>query len=76
MKINNSFEIYLKKAELGDAEAQYQLAFCYYKGDGVKQDYSEAFKWWKKAAEQGDAKAQNELGECFFYGNYIPVVQR
>lgn len=33
------------RAELGNAEAQYNLARCYYLGEGVKTDYAEAAKW-------------------------------
>lgn len=48
-----------KKAEQGDAEAQFQLGKHY---DG--KDESEAVKWYRRAAEQGHAKAQNNLGSC------------
>jgi hypothetical protein len=33
----------------------------YYDGNGVKQDYKEAFKWFQKAAEQGDPIAQEAI---------------
>ena len=58
-------------AEQGDAEAQFCLGNCYCIGDGVKQDYSEAFKWFRKAAEQGDAGAQCNLGICYAEGHGI-----
>src|SRR6266568_7926951 len=54
-----------KAAEQGLAEAQYLLAECYQRGDGVAKDSAEAVKWFRKAAEQGYAEAQNRLG--FFY---------
>lgn len=38
--------------------------YCY--GDGVEQDYAEAFKWYKTAAEQGNASAQNMVGLCYY----------
>lgn len=44
---------YRKAAEQGDADAQYNLGFCYYNGNGVTQSYTEAVKWYKKAAKQG-----------------------
>ena len=47
-----------KKAEQGDAEAQYRLGSCYYNGDGVNEDKAEAVKWYRKAAEQGDSNAR------------------
>ena len=46
-----------ERAERGDAEAQYDLALAYYKGEGVAKDLEEAVKWFRKAADQGDALA-------------------
>ena len=48
-------------AEKGDAKAQFHLGECYYKGDGVGQDYKQAVYWWRKAADQGDEDAKNNL---------------
>ena len=39
-------------AELGNAEAQYELGDCFVLGTGVKQDFAEAVKWYRTAAEQ------------------------
>lgn len=48
---------YLKKAaELGNAEAQYQLGLCYY-GRGTQEDEAQTVCWLRRAAEQGHAKA-------------------
>ena len=38
--------------------AQHNLGNCYYKGDGVEQNYEEAVKWYRNAAKQGDSYAQ------------------
>jgi len=46
------------KAEKGDVEAQATLAGCYFKGDGVAKDTTEAVKWLSKAANQGNAPSQ------------------
>jgi hypothetical protein len=48
----------------------------YTEGQGVIQDYSEAFKWYRKAAEKGEARAQGNLGVMYIKGqgvseNYI-----
>ncbi|GHT49147.1 hypothetical protein AGMMS49936_11770 [Endomicrobiia bacterium] len=40
----------IKKAEQGYAWAQNNFGLMYYNGEGVKQDYKEAFGWFKKAA--------------------------
>ena len=54
-------------AELGDAEAQYQLGSCYGNGLGVEIDMMEAVQWFTLAAEQGLAMAQYTLGNCYYY---------
>ena len=62
----------VRKAEQGDAEAQYKLGNCYCDGkEGLPQDYAEAVKWFRKAAEQGYAEAQFELGRCYAHGNSV-----
>jgi TPR repeat protein len=68
----NEFEDALKKAEQGDADAQYSLAMMYYKGKGVPQDYEQAVHWWTKAAEQGNADAQYSLGWMYDKGQGVP----
>ncbi len=60
--INNIIKI----AEQGDKEVQHNLGVMYEKGEGVEQDFSEAFKWYKKSAEQGFYMAQNHLGYIYF----------
>jgi TPR repeat protein len=55
-------------AEQGDASAQYILAFNYSHGEGVTQDYKEAFKWYKLAADQGNTNAQYIIGMLYENG--------
>jgi TPR repeat protein len=40
-------------------------------GNGVPQNYAEAFKWFSAAAQQGDATAQNNLGVMFHNGQSV-----
>lgn len=40
----------------------------YRDGSGVKQSYSEAFKWFKLAADHGDPIAQAELAYLYING--------
>ena len=40
-------------------------------GQGVVQDYKEAFVWYRKAAEQGTSSAQFALGTMYEYGNGV-----
>jgi len=60
-----------KAAEQGYSNAQYNLAICYYYGNGVEQDYEEAVRWLQKAVEQGNAAAQCMLGARYYDGKGI-----
>ena len=42
---NEAFKYCKKLAEEGITEAQFNLGFMYYSGQGVKQDYFKAFEW-------------------------------
>jgi hypothetical protein len=69
-----------KRAEQGNARAQFSLGLCYYWGSGVARDYAEAARWYRKAAEQGNADAQYHLGVCCTVGqgvekDYIEAVK-
>ena len=57
-----------EEAELGNAEAQYYLAYMYYNGEGVEKDEQEAVYWSTKAAEQGNAEAQYYLVYMYYNG--------
>ena len=43
-----------KAAEQGNADAQWGLGEKYENGEGVPQDYAQAFVWYRKAADQND----------------------
>lgn len=68
----------VKKAEAGDAVAQWNLGMCYSGGwmtpEGfieckeVKKNPEEAIKWLRKSAEQGNPEAQIEM-----YGYYVEM---
>jgi hypothetical protein len=51
----------LKKAEQGNANAQYFLGAMCEQGKGVAQDKKKAFEWYTKAVGQGNKKAQENL---------------
>ena len=53
---------YSKAAAQGHAEAQFEIGWCYFEGDGVKVDKVAALEWWLKAAENGNANAQFNMG--------------
>ena len=60
-----AIEWYKKSAELGNVNAQYNLANLYLRGQGAAQNDKLAFSWFIKAAEQGDAPAQYNLGRMY-----------
>ena len=63
---------YRMAAELGHAEAQYNLGVMYATGEGVHEDDAEAARWYRRAAEQGNAEAQFHLGEAYLSGLGVP----
>jgi TPR repeat protein len=71
-----SVRVFLQAAEHGYAPAQYNVAWMYdggfgLRGLGPKQDYAEAVRWYKKAAEQGLAHAQFNLGTMYDKGDGV-----
>jgi len=69
--VPGNFQEYKASAEQGDAEAQFNLGWCYDDGRGVAKDYSEAVKWYHKAAGQNFAPAQFNLGYCYANGQGV-----
>jgi len=67
-----------KKAESGDAAAQFELA-QYYVSEADKarsqrralRDQKRAFDWYSRSAEQGFAKAQFNLGHMYILGQGV-----
>jgi len=55
-----------QRAEKGDADAQSTLGIMYVIGEGVPQNYAEAYKWVCLAAEQGNTEAQHRLASWHF----------
>jgi hypothetical protein len=67
-----AYEEWLPLAELGYAEAQYNMGVMYDEGAGVDQDLTTAVSWYRKAAEQGFIDAQTNLGMMLYHGQGIP----
>jgi TPR repeat protein len=55
-------------AARGEADAQFNLGIIYYKGQGVPQNFAEAFGAFKLASEQGKTQAQYYLGVMYEQG--------
>lgn len=60
-----------RSADLGNANAQGFLGWCYEFGYGVNQNYSFAVYWYQKSADQGNSNAYNNLGRCYYSGNGV-----
>jgi len=65
------FEASRKRAEKGEAEGQAMLGFCYYIGQGVRQDYEKAFHWLRRAAVT-DSNAQTIIAFAYYNGEGVP----
>lgn len=61
-----AFKYFESLAKKGNKSAQYNIAFMYENGHGVKQSNAEALKWYKKAADQGFVDAQLGGGRLYF----------
>ena len=60
-------EVLRRRAEQGDAQAQFDMGVKCSDGQGVPQDEAQATEWYLKAAEQENANAQFCLGvKCEF----------
>lgn len=74
---NDTVDFFIRKARLGDAEAQYHLGSIYYYGlyDEPK-NFELAEEWYRKSAEQGNADAQYMYGKmCELYGENEQAVE-
>lgn len=58
-------------AALGDADAQYNLAVEFHKGEKVPQDLAKSAALWKLAGKGGVVSAYNNLGHLTYYGRGI-----
>ena len=65
-------ESLLERAQRGQADAQFELGGILTEGEGVLQNYQDAFKWTRKAAEQGHVDAQSSLGWMYAIGKGVP----
>src|SRR5262245_33954200 len=59
---NAAFSSVMAGAEAGDAEAQNRVAWLYFKGRSVPQDFAQALAWFRRAADAGFAPAQTNVG--------------
>lgn len=66
-----AYELWLPRAEAGDAEAQNAVGTLHYLGLGRGRDYSKALEWFAQAARQGHPGAQRNLGMLYIDGRGV-----
>jgi len=72
-KFDKAIPLLKRASELGNAEAQYNLGYCYQTGSSVEQDNKKAIEWYTKSAEQGYNDGLYQM--MMAYGNGIGVEQ-
>ena len=77
LDLKQALDCYTRAAELGLAEAQYQLGEIYSDSDrlsnwDVRLNMSTAVAWYRKAASQGHSSAQCMLGKMYEDGRGVP----
>lgn len=66
--LQKAVEYFQPAANLGNAVAQWYLAFCYENGFGIAKDLNQAFHYYQLSAKQGNISAHNNLGRCYRAG--------
>jgi TPR repeat protein len=61
-----------KKAEAGDANAQFALFIMYSEGKGITRNKAKAMAWLQKSAAGGYLEAQMTLWSIYHYGDGVP----
>ncbi len=64
-------KLFTQLAHQNNAEAQYNLAFMYFGGEGVPQDDVKAAIWFEKAAKLAHARAQDTLAYLYLHGRGV-----
>jgi TPR repeat protein len=64
---------WVKDAEAGNPEAEFNLGLVYLQGDGTPKDAAKAAAWLEKSALQGYAEAQFRLGRMYARGEGVPA---
>lgn len=65
-----------KAANAGNTDAQAMMGVLYFRGNGVKQNDSEAARWFEKAARAGNPDAQTFMGVMNLEGRGVPKNER
>ena len=65
----DAVKLYQAAADQNNAEALYQLGYCYYNAYGVEEDKEKSFELTRESAELGYAEAQYQLGYFYYSGD-------
>ena len=71
-KFENGLKYLKRAAYAGQANALYQLGEFYEKGNGVPQDYKNAFGFYLMGALKGDMKSQYRVSRLYLAGRGVP----
>lgn len=63
---------WIKAANQGQSDAQFNLGNYYYNGYHIRKDYKKAVYWLEKSALQGHQAAQALLADCYHQGLGVP----
>lgn len=70
VNLEDMFQALLDEASLDNPEAAYAVGFCYEKGVGVTQDYSQALEWYTLVAETNSyPKVLVDIGRLYASGS-------
>ena len=69
--LKKGFDACFRAAELGLAEAQFNLGVMFEDGLGTEQNLKEAAIWYRRAATNGDERAMNNLGNLYWHGKGV-----
>ncbi len=64
-------QLFLKAADAGHVEAQFNLGIMNFIGQTGGQDFANAAKWFEEAASNGHAQAQYNLGFLYYEGKGV-----
>ena len=62
---------YTAAAQVGHADANYNLGIMYHQDDGIAKDVKLALKYYTAAAQAGDADANYNLGIMYHQGDGV-----
>lgn len=68
-----ALRIFLKVAEQGNDDAQWQCGLMYYHGKGTAVNKAKALYWYEEAAKQGNDDAQYKCGRMHYLGEGTAV---